>query len=123
MRSGFIAQKLGMTRIFTDEGDHVPVTVLKIDECQVVAHRTVENNGYIALQLGVGTAKVKNVSKAERGHFAGAKVEPKKKLVEFRVVRGRADRSRRGNHRRPFHRRPVRRCHRHHRSARALPAA
>src|ERR671913_501298 len=85
MRSGVIAQKVGMTRIFTDAGEHVPVTVLKVDNCQVVAHRTADKNGYTALQLGVGKAKVKNVSAAERGRFAVAKVEPKKKLAEFRV--------------------------------------
>ena len=85
MRSGVIAQKLGMTRIFTDAGEHVPVTVLKLDHCQVVAHRTSEKNGYTALQVGVGAAKVKNVSKAERGRFAVAMVEPKRKLAEFRV--------------------------------------
>jgi large subunit ribosomal protein L3 len=85
MRSGVIAQKVGMTRIFTDAGEHVPVTVLKVDSCQVVAHRTKDKNGYTALQLGVGKAKVKNVSKAERGHFAVAKVEPKRKIAEFRV--------------------------------------
>ena len=85
MRSGVIAQKVGMTRVFTDAGEHVPVTVLRLDGCQVVAHRTVEKNGYVALQLGAGKAKVKNVSKAERGHFAVAKVEPKQKLAEFRV--------------------------------------
>ena len=86
MRSGIIAQKLGMTRIFTDAGEHVPVTVLKVEACQVVAHRTQEKNGYTALQLGVGRAKVKNVSKAERGRFAVAHVEPKMKLAEFRVA-------------------------------------
>ncbi|MGA0594877.1 50S ribosomal protein L3 [Enterovirga sp. CN4-39] len=85
MRSGVIAQKLGMTRIFTDAGEHIPVTVLKLDQCQVVAHRTKEKNGYTALQLGIGRAKVKNVSKAERGRFAVAQVEPKQKLAEFRV--------------------------------------
>ncbi|MDX2101470.1 MAG: 50S ribosomal protein L3 [Alphaproteobacteria bacterium] len=85
MRTGLIAQKLGMTRLFTAEGEHVPVTVLKVDNCQVVAQRTVERDGYTALQLGVGTAKVKNLTKADRGNFAKAKVEPKKKLVEFRV--------------------------------------
>ncbi|AWN54020.1 50S ribosomal protein L3 [Methylobacterium sp. 17Sr1-1] len=85
MRSGVIAQKVGMTRVFTDAGEHVPVTVLKVDQCQVVAHRTVEKNGYVALQVGVGKAKVKNVTKAQRGHFAVAKVEPKRKLAEFRV--------------------------------------
>jgi large subunit ribosomal protein L3 len=85
MRSGLIAQKLGMTRVFTDAGEHVPVTVLKIDQCQVVGHRTVEAQGYVALQLGAGSRKPKNVSKAERGHFAKVEVEPKRKLVEFRV--------------------------------------
>jgi large subunit ribosomal protein L3 len=85
MRSGLIAQKVGMTRIFTDEGEHVPVTVLKVDNCQVVAQRTQERDGYTALQLGVGKAKVKNVSKAERERFAKVKIEPKQKLVEFRV--------------------------------------
>lgn len=85
MRTGLIAQKLGMTRLFTDEGNHVPVTVLKIDNCQVVAQRTSDKDGYTALQLGVGTAKVKNVTQPQRGHFAKAKVEPKKKLAEFRV--------------------------------------
>ena len=85
MRSGVIAQKVGMTRVFTDDGNHIPVTVLKVDNCQVVSHKTVEKDGYTALQLGVGTAKVKNVTKAQRGHFAAAKVEPKRKLAEFRV--------------------------------------
>ncbi len=86
MRSGVIAQKLGMTRVFTDVGEHVPVTVLKLDGCHVVAHRTKEQNGYTALQLGAGKAKVKNVSKAERGRFAIAHVEPRMKLAEFRFV-------------------------------------
>lgn len=85
MRSGVIAQKLGMTRVFTDAGEHVPVTVLKLENCQVVGHRTVEKNGYVALQLGVGTRRTSRVSKAMRGHFAVAKVEPKRKLAEFRV--------------------------------------
>jgi large subunit ribosomal protein L3 len=85
MRSGVIAQKLGMTRLFTEAGEHVPVTVLKLENCQVVGHRTADKNGYVALQLGAGTRKVRNVSKAERGNFAVAKVEPKRKLAEFRV--------------------------------------
>ena len=85
MRSGVIAQKLGMTRIFTDGGEHVPVTVLRIDQCKVVAQRTEEKNGYTALQLGAGLAKVKNVTRAQRGHFAVANVEPTAKLAEFRV--------------------------------------
>src|SRR6266852_2418637 len=85
MRTGLIAQKLGMTRHFTEAGNHVPVKVLKVDNCQVVAVRTAERDGYTAVQLGVGKAKVKNVSKPMRGHFAKAKVEPKSKLVEFRV--------------------------------------
>ncbi len=85
MRTGLIAQKIGMTRIFNDEGNHVPVTVLRVDNCQVVAVRTQEKDGYTAVQLGVGAAKVKNVGKAMRGHFAKAKVEPKSWIVEFRV--------------------------------------
>ncbi|MEZ5774005.1 MAG: 50S ribosomal protein L3 [Hyphomicrobiaceae bacterium] len=85
MRSGLIAQKMGMTRIFTGAGEHVPVTVLRVEKCQVVAQRTEEKNGYTALQLGAGTAKVRNVSKPERGHFAVAKVEPKRRVAEFRV--------------------------------------
>ena len=85
MRSGVIAQKMGMTRVFTDAGEHVPVTVLKLGNCQVIGHLTGEKNGYVALQLGSGMRKVKNVSRAERGHFAVAKVEPKRKIVEFRV--------------------------------------
>ena len=85
MRTGLIAQKLGMSRVFTDEGNHIPVTVLRIDNCQVVAQRTQERDGYTALQLGVGAAKVKNVTKPMRGHYAGAKVEPKAHLAEFRV--------------------------------------
>ena len=85
MRSGVIAQKVGMTRVFTEAGEHVPVTVLKVDGCQVVAHRTKEQNGYTAVQLGIGRAKPKNVSKAERERFAKASVEPKMKIAEFRV--------------------------------------
>lgn len=85
-RSGVIAKKLGMTRVFTETGEHVPVTVLALEDCQVVAHRTADKNGYTAVQLGAGTRKVKNVSKAQRGHFAVAKVEPKSKLAEFRVA-------------------------------------
>ncbi|MGV2981354.1 50S ribosomal protein L3 [Camelimonas sp. ID_303_24] len=85
MRSGVIAQKVGMTRIFTEAGEHVPVTVLKLDQCQVVAHRTLDRNGYTALQVGSGSVKVKNVSRAQRGHFAVANVEPRRRLAEFRV--------------------------------------
>ena len=86
MRTGLIAQKVGMSRVFADDGRHIPVTVLKVDNCQVVAQRTEERDGYTAVQLGIGNAKVKRVSKAMRGHFAGAKVEPKKRLAEFRVA-------------------------------------
>ena len=86
MRSGVIARKLGMTRIFNDAGRHVPVTVLKMDDVQVVSHLTNEKNGYTALQLGAGSAKAKNVSKAMRGHFAKASVLPKAKVAEFRVT-------------------------------------
>src|SRR4029077_9426323 len=85
MRSGVIAQKVGMTRVFTDAGVHVPVTVLRLANCQVVAHRTKDKNGYIALQLGSGTRKVRNVPKAERRNFVVAKVEPNRKVAEFRV--------------------------------------
>src|SRR5690349_24513041 len=85
MRTGLIARKLGMTRVFTDEGTHIPVTVLQVDNCQVVAVRTDDKDGYTAVQLGVGAAKTKNVSKPQRGHFAKAKVEPKARLAEFRV--------------------------------------
>jgi len=85
MRTGLLAQKMGMTRVFTEEGRHVPVTVLKMDGCQVVAVRTEDKDGYNAVQLGAGAARVKNVNKARRGHFAKAKVAPRSKLVEFRV--------------------------------------
>jgi len=85
MRCGLVAQKVGMTRVFNDAGEHVPVTVLKVDQLQVVAVRSEEKDKYTAVQLGYGKAKVKNVSQPMRGHFAKAKVEPKKKLVEFRV--------------------------------------
>ena len=84
-RIGLIARKEGMTRIFDEDGRHIPVTVLRVEECQVVAIRTEETDGYTAVQLGAGKAKVSRTSKANRGHFAKAKVEPKKKLVEFRV--------------------------------------
>jgi large subunit ribosomal protein L3 len=86
VRTGLLAKKLGMTRLFKDDGTHVPVTVLHLDRLQVVAARTEETDGYTAVQLGWGTAKVKNVSQPNRGHFAKAKVEPKLKLVEFRVA-------------------------------------
>jgi large subunit ribosomal protein L3 len=85
MRSGVIAKKVGMTRIYNDAGEHIPVTVLQMENCQVVAQRTQEKNGYTAVQLGVGLSKVKNTSKAMRGHFAASSVEPKAKLAEFRV--------------------------------------
>src|SRR5208282_3021924 len=85
MRSGMLAQKIGMTRLFTETGEHVPVTVLRLANCQVVGHRTKEKNGYVALQLGAGARKVQSTTRADRGHFAKAKVEPKRKLAEFRV--------------------------------------
>ncbi|MCH7936765.1 MAG: 50S ribosomal protein L3 [Proteobacteria bacterium] len=85
MRTGLIARKVGMSRLFEDDGTHVPVTVLDVGDCQVVAQKTAERDGYFALQLGWGKAKVKNVTKAMRGHYAKAKVEPKRKLTEFRV--------------------------------------
>lgn len=85
MRTGLIAQKLGMTRIFNEAGEHVPVTVLKVDDCRVVAIRTAEQNGYDAVQLGVASAKPGRTTKAMRGHFSKVKVEPKRKIAEFRV--------------------------------------
>lgn len=86
MRSGVIAQKVGMTRIFTDAGEHIPVTVLKLDNVQVVGHRTNDKNGYTALQLGAGKRKPSRLTRADRQNFAIAMVEPKRKLVEFRVT-------------------------------------
>jgi large subunit ribosomal protein L3 len=85
MRSGVIAQKVGMTRVFTDAGEHIPVTVLKLDNVQVMAHKTDDKNGYTALQLGAGSRKVSRTTKAERQNFAVAKVEPKRTMAEFRV--------------------------------------
>ena len=85
MRTGVIARKIGMSRVFQDDGGHIPVTILEVDGCQVVAQRTTESHGYDAVQLGAGRAKAKNVSKAMRGHFAKAQVEPKRKVSEFRV--------------------------------------
>ena len=86
MRSGIIAKKMGMTRLFMEDGKQIPVTVLQMDNLQVVAQRTSEANGYTAVQLGAGSIKAKNVSQAMRGHFAVAKVEPKRKVAEFRVA-------------------------------------
>ena len=85
MRSGVIAKKLGMTRVYMESGENVPVTVLQMDKCQVVAQRTEDKDGYTAVQLGVGKAKAKNTTRAMRGHFAKSSVEPKRKLAEFRV--------------------------------------
>jgi large subunit ribosomal protein L3 len=86
MRTGVIAKKVGMTRLFQEDGRHVPVTVLSLDNVQVVARREAERDGYTAVQLGAGSAKAKNLSKPQRGHFGKAEVEPKAKLVEFRVA-------------------------------------
>ena len=85
MRSGVIAKKLGMTRIFREDGRQVPVTVLKLESLKVVAQRTLEKDGYVALKLGTGNIKAKNCNKALRGQFSVANVEPKKRLQEFRV--------------------------------------
>src|SRR3954452_13562783 len=85
MRTGVIAKKLGMARFFDEAGSHVPVTVLSLEGCQVVAHRTRDKDGYVALQLGAGVKKAKNTSKGLRGHFAKAEVEPKRRVAEFRV--------------------------------------
>ncbi|MEJ6399350.1 50S ribosomal protein L3 [Yoonia sp. 208BN28-4] len=86
LRTGIVAKKMGMTRLFMEDGKQIPVTVLSLENLQVVAQRTVEKDGYVAVQLGAGNAKVKRVSKAMRGHFAAASVEPKRKLAEFRVA-------------------------------------
>ena len=86
LRTGLIAKKLGMTRLFMEDGRQVPVTVLALENLQVVAQRTVEKDGYVAVQLGAGAAKAKRTSQAMRGHFAAAKVEPKRKVAEFRVA-------------------------------------
>ena len=85
MRTGLIARKVGMTRLFADDGSHVPVTVLQVEACQVVAHRTEERDGYNALQLGYGKGRVKNLGKPMRGYYAKAKIEPKRILREFRI--------------------------------------
>jgi large subunit ribosomal protein L3 len=85
MRCGVIAQKVGMSRLFSEAGEHVPVTVLRLANCQVIAHRTKDKDGYVALQLGAGSRKPNSLTKADRGHFAAAKVEPKRRLAEFRV--------------------------------------
>ncbi|MEH6648261.1 50S ribosomal protein L3 [Sulfitobacter sp.] len=85
LRSGVIAKKMGMTRLFMEDGKQIPVTVLQLDNLQVIAQRTIEKDGYLAVQLGAGTAKVKRTSQAMRGHFAAAKVEPKRKVAEFRI--------------------------------------
>ena len=85
MRTGVIARKMGMTRLFQDDGRHVPVTVLALEGCQVIGQRNADTDGYVALQLGAGTAKAKNVAKPQRGAFGKAEVEPKAKVVEFRV--------------------------------------
>jgi large subunit ribosomal protein L3 len=85
MRTGVITQKVGMTRLFLEDGRHVPVTVLKLDGCQVTGTRTDEKDGYTAVQLGIGTIKTKRLTKADRGRFAKVEVEPRRKLVEFRV--------------------------------------
>lgn len=85
MRTGVIAKKVGMTRVYTEDGTHIPVTVMQLDACQVVGQRTAEKNGYTAVQLGSGAKKAKRVNKAERGQFAKVNIEPKSKLAEFRV--------------------------------------
>ena len=87
MRTGVIAKKLGMTRFFDEAGNHVPVTVLQLEGCQVIDHRTDERDGYTAIQLGAGAKKVKNTSQGLRGHFAKAEVEPKRVVAEFRVAK------------------------------------
>ena len=85
MRTGVIAKKVGMTRLFQEDGRHVPVTVLSLEDCQVVSHRTADRDGYVAVQLGAGSAKQKNVAKPQREHFAKAEVELKARVAEFRL--------------------------------------
>jgi large subunit ribosomal protein L3 len=85
MRSGVVAQKMGMTRVFSETGEHVPVTVLQLAQCQVIAHRSKDKNGYVALQLGSGSRRAGNMNKADRNYFGKVKIEPKRKLAEFRV--------------------------------------
>ena len=85
-RTGLIAKKLGMSRLFNEDGSTIPVTLLHVDNVRVVAQRSAEKDGYEAVQLGIGIAKPKNVSKANKGHFAKAAVEAPRKVVEFRVA-------------------------------------
>ena len=113
MRSGVIAQKLGMTRIFTDAGEHIPVTVLKLDNARLSASAPTTRTAIPRCSSAPARASLQRVTKAERGNFAVAKVEPKRKLVEFRVEPGQPDRGRRRDHRRPLRPRPVRRRDRH----------
>ena len=113
MRSGVIAQKVGMTRVYNDAGEHIPVTVLRMENCQVVAHRTEDKNGYTAVQLGAGQAKVKNTSKPLRGQFAAANVEPKAKVAEFRVSSDNLIDVGAETHCKPFRRGPAGRCYRY----------
>ena len=108
MRSGVIAQKLGMTRIFTDAGEHIPVTVLRLDRCQVVGHRTPEKNGYTALQLGAGTPKVKRLSPRRARSFRRGQCRAEAQARRVPREPGECDRGRRRDHRRPFRRGPVR---------------
>jgi large subunit ribosomal protein L3 len=86
MRTGVIAKKMGMTRLFQEDGRHVPVTVLVLDNVQVLSRKEADRDGYVAVQLGAGTAKAKNLSKPQRGHFGKAEVEPKARVAEFRVA-------------------------------------
>ena len=113
MRSGVIAQKVGMTRVFTDGGEHVPVTVLRLGNCQVIAHRTKDKNGYVAVQLGSGTRKAKERHQGRARPFRG--LQGRAQAQARRVPRRGegADPGRRRDHRGSFRRRPVRRCHRY----------
>ena len=86
MRTGVIAKKMGMTRLFQEDGRHVPVTVLALDNVQVLSRKEADRDGYVAVQLGAGTAKAKNLSKPQRGHFGKAQVEPKARVAEFVVA-------------------------------------
>ena len=123
MRTGLLAKKLGMTRLFKDDGSMCPVTVLHLDKCRWSPRAPQEKDGYTAVQLGWGKAKVKNVTQPNRGHFAKAKVEPKAKLAEFRVAADALLEPGDETVGRAFRGRPEGRCLRHHARARASPAA
>ena len=85
MRCGVMARKLGMSRVFNDKGEHIPVTVLRLEDVEVLSTKSMEKDGYLAVQLGFNNKKLKNIKKPLKGFFAKAKSEPKEKVIEFRV--------------------------------------